>query len=576
MRPPVSPGSWPCLSPAPLPCACCGASPAESARPPGGRGRRLRPAPPSPLRHDHHRRRDRGACRCVLPDREAATLEAWLRGKKGVEVVCRDGSATYAEAIRRALPDAVQVSDRWHLWRDLCDRVPAEVRAHAPCWATVNPPRPGGIREQTTRERWHEVHTLLDSGVGLLDCSRRLNLSLNTIKRYARIPERVCRPHRSTLPAHWSTHTASTCADAGPTARPSPSRTSCTRSGSWATPTVPTCWSATSIRAVPKATVPGHPRRFARLLLTHPERLWTKYTDLLGLLTAACPEMTALARLTGEFAALLTPAQANGDKLTQWITTVRTAGPPHLHSFCNGLELDRAAVNAGLTLPHHNGRTEGINTRTKRIMRQMHGRAGFDLLRHRILLPVNATDRHHRLRKSAGRVAGRGAGGRSADAFSADGAAGPGSAVRGNGCCAMPRMRSCARSVKGIGGHGSGHRSDAGRGICGGRRGQRLVPIPGQALVAAGAPGPWVLSGRHGYASIASRTGMGMGAERAQGHDGRRLAAVIGVSPTSQRGLRPDGTTRQRDPRPRDGRRCGPPAQRPRETSSRPFARRTP
>lgn len=130
-------------------------------------------------------------------------------------------------------------------------------------------------------------------------------------------------------------------------------------------------------------TTPG---RLARLLLTHPERLRTKDTDLLGLLTAACPEMTALARLTGEFAALLTPAQANHDKLSQWITTVRTAHLPHLHSFCNGLELDRAAVNAGLTLPHHNGRTEGVNTRTKKIMRQMHGRARFDLLRHRILL----------------------------------------------------------------------------------------------------------------------------------------------------------------------------------------------
>jgi hypothetical protein len=56
------------------------------------------------------------------------------------------------------------------------------------------------------------------------------------------------------------------------------------------------------------------PRRLARLLLTHPEHLWTKDTDLLNLFTAACPEMTALARLTGEFAALLAPAQANDDK----------------------------------------------------------------------------------------------------------------------------------------------------------------------------------------------------------------------------------------------------------------------
>jgi hypothetical protein len=39
-------------------------------------------------------------------------LTAWSRSHPEVEAVCRDGSATYAEAIRRALPDAVQVSDR--------------------------------------------------------------------------------------------------------------------------------------------------------------------------------------------------------------------------------------------------------------------------------------------------------------------------------------------------------------------------------------------------------------------------------------------------------------------------------
>lgn len=77
----------------------------------------------------------------VLPGREKATLESWLHEHPGVEIVCRDGSATYAEAVRRALPDAVQVSDRWHLWRNLCDKVPLEVRAHAGCWATINPPR---------------------------------------------------------------------------------------------------------------------------------------------------------------------------------------------------------------------------------------------------------------------------------------------------------------------------------------------------------------------------------------------------------------------------------------------------
>ncbi|MCA1222964.1 transposase, partial [Streptomyces sp. 8L] len=128
------------------------------------------------------------------------------------------------------------------------------------------------------------------------------------------------------------------------------------------------------------------PQRFARLLLTRPENLRDKDTALLRELTQTCPEMTELACPTSEFAVLLAAKEGNDAKLTDWITRVRTTDLPHLHSFTNGLELDRAAVNAGLTRPYHNGRTEGVNTRTKKITRQMHGRAGFPLLRHRILL----------------------------------------------------------------------------------------------------------------------------------------------------------------------------------------------
>lgn len=146
----------------------------------------------------------------VLADREAATLESWLREHPGIEAVFRDGSPTYAEAIRRALPDAIQISDRWHLWHNLCDKVLAEVRAHTLCSATVNPPRPGGTREQTTRECWHQVHQLLGQGVGLLDCSRRLDPALNTVKRYARIPEpttlRIAPQYRPTLVDPYRDH----------------------------------------------------------------------------------------------------------------------------------------------------------------------------------------------------------------------------------------------------------------------------------------------------------------------------------------------------------------------------------
>jgi transposase len=128
------------------------------------------------------------------------------------------------------------------------------------------------------------------------------------------------------------------------------------------------------------------PRRLARMLLTRPDNLKAEQHELLAKLTTACPEMTQLAADIRDFAPLLTPHADNADALTRWITQVRAADLPHLHAFTRGLERDRDAVNSALTLPYSNGPTEGVNTKTKRIARQMHGRAGFTLLRHRILL----------------------------------------------------------------------------------------------------------------------------------------------------------------------------------------------
>ena len=51
----------------------------------------------------------------LLPDREQATAEAWLRQHPGISVVSRNRGSGYGEAVARALPSAIQVADRWHL-----------------------------------------------------------------------------------------------------------------------------------------------------------------------------------------------------------------------------------------------------------------------------------------------------------------------------------------------------------------------------------------------------------------------------------------------------------------------------
>ena len=80
------------------------------------------------------------------------------------------------------------------------------------------------------------------------------------------------------------------------------------------------------------------------------------------------------------------PVGVDTARLRQWITDARAADLPNLRSFARGLDLDIQAATAALTMPHHNGRTEGVNTKTKMIKRQMYGRADFTLLRHWILL----------------------------------------------------------------------------------------------------------------------------------------------------------------------------------------------
>jgi len=248
-------------------------------------------------------------------------------------------------------------------------------------------PLQDGKRATTTAERWQQVHELRAQNVGLLDCARRLNLSLNTVKRYDRAsePQRLQRvpKYRPTLvDLHRDYLRKRRAEEPGvPVQQLLREIREHGYQGS----------SNLLVRYINQGRLDSDrphlsPRRAARILLTKPDRLTAGQQETLASLHGACPEMTTLAALIQSFAEMLAPAAESAARLQRWITGAREADLPHLHSFTRGLDLDIQAVTAALTLPHHNGRTEGVNNKTKMIKRQMYGRAGFHLLRHRILL----------------------------------------------------------------------------------------------------------------------------------------------------------------------------------------------
>jgi transposase len=74
-----------------------------------------------------------------------------------------------------------------------------------------------------------------------------------------------------------------------------------------------------------------------------------------------------------------------GYRLDAWLEQIATSDLPELQPFANGREQDQAAVGAGFTWSIKNGPVEGQVTTLKLIKRSMYGRAGFPLLRQRVL-----------------------------------------------------------------------------------------------------------------------------------------------------------------------------------------------
>jgi transposase len=88
-------------------------------------------------------------------------------------------------------------------------------------------------------------------------------------------------------------------------------------------------------------------------------------------------------RLSHAFLAMV--RERRGADLKAWRAEAMHSGVEELARFARGLQDDLAAITAGLTLAWSNGVTEGQIHRLKLVKRQGYRRAGFTLLRQRVL-----------------------------------------------------------------------------------------------------------------------------------------------------------------------------------------------
>lgn len=333
----------------------------------------------------------------LLPDRQADTLADWLQQHPGVQVICRDRAGAYAEGARNGAPDAVQCADRWHLWHNLIEAAERSVARHRSCLrdeyvqpeATPTAPEPKGSTRfaDRTRAKHARIHELKDAGHGIRSIARQLGMGHGTVIRYVRATtadqllwgQWTTKPsmvddYKSYLHKRWEDGERNAT-------RLLEEITALGYRGSYG---ALSAYLRPMLVPRPVTAAPPTVRKVTGWIATHPDRLDEPQQLQLTAVLNRCPELNALAAHVRTFAVILT--QRQGQDLPSWISAVRADDLPSLHSFANGLERDLDAAVTGLTRPWNSGPVEGHVNRIKMLKRQMFGRAGFSLLRKRVLL----------------------------------------------------------------------------------------------------------------------------------------------------------------------------------------------
>lgn len=348
----------------------------------------------------------------LLPERSTESVVAWLETHPEIGIVSRDRGSTYVDGATQGAPLATQVCDRWHLLKNLGEAVEAflirarirlpeakkqEPSPERPLTTYSATPAQQGKTQARLLRKWklyQRIHELHDSGMSLRKIGEELGLARGTVRKYFRQapepPLPTPRPLRASKLDPYEdyilTRLSQGCLNAAQIHR---EITDMGFSGgrsnvkayvahlrkSTADGTTPTKRAERTQALSPRAM---------RWLLTRARKDLdpTEQTQLDQLLQVS-EEVRTVQTFLHRFLSMVRGRKHQ--QLRPWMEEVITSGIPELKSFVNGIERDYDAVKEALRLPWSQGPTEGKVNKLKTIKRMMYGRAGFRLLRQRLL-----------------------------------------------------------------------------------------------------------------------------------------------------------------------------------------------
>ena len=133
----------------------------------------------------------------------------------------------------------------------------------------------------------------------------------------------------------------------------------------------------------PRPPLPPSARQLSFVWARRPENRKPPEQAWLDVVRARSAELAAALALADEFADLI--RKRSPGTLCGWLARGEASSDPDLRRFAEGIRRDEAAVLAAVTKAWSDGPVEGHVNRLKTIKRQMYGRAGFALLRARVL-----------------------------------------------------------------------------------------------------------------------------------------------------------------------------------------------